>query len=160
MHLFSKRDAVRASHYFVLKTTSTEIAVSEDHYVQANGVMTLAKHIKVGDLLSAGPIVAIQKQFKSGAYSPITLAGTIVVNGIVASSYTKKVNPSLSHMLLAPRRAAYYVAPGMMNYLAEECTSGCDTMVRMAKILKKGLRYAGFVGVSRMIAAQPARSEL
>merc|ERR1712072_940036 len=115
---------------------------------------TLARYVKVGDMLSAGAVTAVKKEFKEGAYSPITLDGTIVVNGIVASSYTKKVNPTLSHMLLAPRRAAYAVAPSLMNYMAEECTSGCDTMVRMAKIVKRGLQYAGLTGVAGLIAEQ------
>jgi len=151
VHLFSKRDTYRSAEYVVLKTATTELALSADHYVQSNGALRLARYVKVGDMLSSGPVTEITEELRMGAFSPITVAGDIVVNGVVASSYTKKVNPALSHMLLAPRRAAYYVAPTMMNYLAEECTTGCDTLVRVGKMAKKALRAAGFVGVAAMI---------
>jgi len=43
VHLFSKRDAYRSAEYVVLKTATTELALSADHYVQSNGALRLAR---------------------------------------------------------------------------------------------------------------------
>ena len=44
-----------------------------------------------------------------GLYNPLTLAGDIVVDGILASTYTKAVTPKMAHAALAPLRMMYEI---------------------------------------------------
>jgi hypothetical protein len=43
----------------------------------------------------------------TGLYNPQTIHGDIVVDGIVASTYTTAVDPQVAHGLLAPLRVLY-----------------------------------------------------
>jgi len=153
VYLFSKRMREREGAYRVLTTAAAQISLSDDHYLEVNGTMQLARRVRVGDRLSSGAVVGIEEGVvMRGAYSPITLSGTIVVDGVVASCYTRKVNPELSHILLAPRRVAYYVFPGIMNAWAGDCAGGCDVAIRMAKIVRRWMLAAGMRGVPGWIA--------
>jgi len=99
-----------------------ELALSSLHYAKVcldthrcddgNTRYISADQVKVGDLmeLSSGDIVAVVKTsrvVKQGVFNPHTLHGDIVVNGVVASSYTRLVSARTAHMLLSPIRLAY-----------------------------------------------------
>lgn len=67
-----------------------------DGLLLADGTVSLVTHVR--------PVLAV------GLHAPHTLHGEIVVNGVVASTYTTAVHPSLAHyVLLRPVRWLYRV---------------------------------------------------
>ena len=61
--------------------------------IWSSGSFVPAWHLKVGDALTDGPsgktvaIVSIRSVRSKGAYAPFTPSGTIVVDGVLASSF-------------------------------------------------------------------------
>lgn len=60
------------------------------------------------------PVVAIHSVHTHGLYAPHTHAGTVAVDGVVASCYTVAVQPAAAHALLAPVRWAWAWVSTMM----------------------------------------------
>lgn len=97
-------------HEFVRVTAESgrSISLSPSHYMYANGKMVAARAVKVGDKLRTidGPSVVktVERVKDFGLVAPHTMHGDVVVNGIVASTYTTAVHPHLARFLLAPVR--------------------------------------------------------
>ena len=85
------------------------ITLSGKHYLYANGVLTAAAKVKTGDILRTldgrARVVSVERVEERGLIAPHTMHGDIVVNRVVASTYTTVVHPQLAHFLLAPLRA-------------------------------------------------------
>jgi hypothetical protein len=103
-----------ASGDFVVISTESghSVRLTAGHYIHANGVLVPAGIIKVGDklTLSSGAgsaVVSLSWTVEAGLFNPQTLHGDIVVDGIVASTYTTAVPPSVGHVWLAPLRSLY-----------------------------------------------------
>jgi hypothetical protein len=101
-------------HAFVRLTTAAgaALSLSPGHYVYAGGALVRADAVRVGDELrlaggSASGVVAVGATLELGLYNPQTLHGDIVVDGVVASTYTAAVEPAVAHAALAPLRAAF-----------------------------------------------------
>ena len=77
------------------------------NYIYADGIAVQARLVGVGNKLSNGTVVAVDRIKAVGLYNPHTLQGDLLVNGIVASSYTDAIPPYLAHSLLAPLRIMY-----------------------------------------------------
>eukprot|EP00546_Thalassionema_frauenfeldii_P018046 CAMPEP_0178899002 /NCGR_PEP_ID=MMETSP0786-20121207/2652_1 /TAXON_ID=186022 /ORGANISM="Thalassionema frauenfeldii, Strain CCMP 1798" /LENGTH=697 /DNA_ID=CAMNT_0020569799 /DNA_START=113 /DNA_END=2203 /DNA_ORIENTATION=- len=77
--------------HYSSKTLSGSIEMTEDHLLLVNDSMIPASFVEVGDRLSAAEedvmVEKIRVVRRKGVYAPFTESGTIVVNGIVASSY-------------------------------------------------------------------------
>lgn len=121
VYFFSHKDpagaATTARAYVTLTTASgAALTLTPGHYVMADGVATAAAEVAVGQALSlaSGAASAVTASTRSvrrgGLYNPHTLAGTIVVDGVVASTYTTAVHPAVAAGLLAPLRAAWRAA--------------------------------------------------
>lgn len=85
------------------------LTLSPGHYVFANGALTAASAVAVGDSLpgadgSSALVTRVRMVEKKGRFAPHTLHGDIVVDGIVVSTYSTSVHPILAHALLAPVR--------------------------------------------------------
>lgn len=111
--MFTHKDS-EARHGFVKILTSAgrAITATAGHYVLVGGGMVAAGGVRVGDVMTLGEggetqVVAVERIFGAGLYNPQTLDGRIVVDGLVASTYTKAVEPGLAHAALAPLRALY-----------------------------------------------------
>lgn len=98
-------------HAFVtLRTASgARLALTAGHYLYANGALVAAGGVRVGDELALGgggssAVVAVRRATARGLYNPQTVAGDVVVDGVLASTYTTAVEPALAHALLAPFR--------------------------------------------------------
>lgn len=77
----------------------------------ANGDLKCASNVIVGDILRLGDgktsaVRGRSTKFKRGLYNPQT-TGDIVVNGILASTYTSAIEPTVAHSLLAPFRITF-----------------------------------------------------
>ena len=79
----------RAADFLQIYTKGNKQALemSGNHLLFKDGQAVRADSIQVGDVLSNGQVTKIGSQFKQGLYMPLTEEGTIVVNGVVASSY-------------------------------------------------------------------------
>lgn len=108
--LFSHR-ATDGVHEFVRLVTRSghTITLSHGHFLYANGRLSAASAVRVGDVLRTvdGPsrVIGLSVVRERGLVAPHTLHGDIVVDGVVASSYTTAVHPRLAQIMLAPVRA-------------------------------------------------------
>lgn len=64
------------------------LEVTGNHLVFVNGVAAPAWTVKVGDKLGESEAVAIKSVQRRGVFSPATNSGTIVVDGILVSTYS------------------------------------------------------------------------
>lgn len=87
--------------------------LTSGHYLFLNGQMKAAKTAVVGDVVMLGDgsgteVASVDRNVNArGLYNPITTSGDIVVDGLLASTYTTAVEPGISHAILTPWRAMY-----------------------------------------------------
>lgn len=105
-------------HEFVTLTTQhgAKLTATSGHYVPVgdNGaqVLVAAGEIKIGDYLTLengtrSPVVHIGTICEKGLYSLQTAHGDIVIDGVVASTYTTAADARFSHAALLPLRASF-----------------------------------------------------
>ncbi len=90
------------------------LPVTPDHLLfLADGTTIPAGMLQVGDMLTSGAVASIKKVVRhDGIYAPLTSSGTVIVNNVVAStySYTAKASAfvslyhAMAHFLLTPLR--------------------------------------------------------
>jgi desert hedgehog len=89
------------------------VELTDGHYIYAGGALVRARDVAVGDELAVdggaalSRVVRVEVVEARGLFNPQTLHGDIVVDGVVASTYTTALEPGLAHALLAPLRAVY-----------------------------------------------------
>ncbi|CAF4747231.1 unnamed protein product, partial [Rotaria sp. Silwood2] len=112
-----KRISLTANHLIAT-------ALAFDHTSQI--VYKLAKHVKIGDFLLNDQllpeqVVSIKQEIKIGYYAPMSDAGTIVVNRLLASCYANVFSHQLAHWMMAPARLNYRlrVALGIKQHLQQ-----------------------------------------
>jgi len=122
-----------------LATSDTALDLSHHHLipVRRNGtdMLVQAHHVVVGDMVLVAtppspealsvsetwkPVVARTLTHAVGAFAPLTLSGTIVVDGIAASCHS--ANPgdlpmTATHLLLLPFRLVYKAFPSVYMWL-------------------------------------------
>ena len=87
VYSFGHRSETEVAEYFLLYPSMLE--VSSDHmvFVETKGAIP-ASMVQVGDKLVGGaPVSTITRVTRRGVFAPFTPSGTIVVNGVLASSY-------------------------------------------------------------------------
>jgi len=103
------------------------VSMTPEHLILASregqaAKFVLSSDVVVGDYIyhknAAGvtvPVVVSQKESVEarGLYTPATLDGTVVVNGVVSSSYAI-VSHEVSHMVLAPLRFLHRISPSLV----------------------------------------------
>eukprot|EP00173_Palmaria_palmata_P001269 Plantae.Rhodophyta-Palmaria_palmata.ctg1688.p1 GENE.Plantae.Rhodophyta-Palmaria_palmata.ctg1688~~Plantae.Rhodophyta-Palmaria_palmata.ctg1688.p1 ORF type:complete len:324 (-),score=49.36 Plantae.Rhodophyta-Palmaria_palmata.ctg1688:1187-2131(-) len=105
-------DGVQRGFKNIAVDTGVSITATAGHYIVVNGGFQTARSVKVGDLLSLAsgklsPVTAVKTVQKNGLYNPQTRDGRIIVDGIIASTYTTAVHPAAAHGMLAPLRFLY-----------------------------------------------------
>ncbi|KAJ8908621.1 hypothetical protein NDN08_005326 [Rhodosorus marinus] len=134
---FGHRDGDETAEYVKLHgENDVSVSLSSLHYIYANGVLVSGSHVKLGDVLSlsngqTSKVIAISKQPMTGAFAPHTLHGDIVVNGVIASSYTRVVHPNLAHKLLAPIRFLYRIGFPSLTFLEKSSRANFVTTMRL-----------------------------
>jgi FAD binding domain/Hint module/Berberine and berberine like len=107
-------------------TTLRRITLTANHYlVLASGRLAAAESLSVGDMLRSGAadssrtvsVVAVAPAGADlvGLYNPHTLTGQIVVDGVLASCYTRAVHPAIARLLLSPLAILYRMASSVPN---------------------------------------------
>jgi hypothetical protein len=108
--MFTHRMAHSANTFVSLETASgASLSLTKGHYIFADGALVAASEVAVGSELTLGngevsAVVAVGSTNGEGLFNPQTVDGNIVVNGVLASTYTTAVEPSLAHAILAPFR--------------------------------------------------------
>lgn len=107
---FTHRIQEVTSEFVTLETAfGATISLTKGHYIYADGVLVAASSVSVGSTVTLANgaserVIDIRYETATGLYNPQTVNGDIVVNGIVASTYTTAVDPKLAHVLLSPLR--------------------------------------------------------
>lgn len=104
--------------YLYSAATTVPLVLSPGHFLFINGEMKAARESRVGDLLTLadGTTSAITNIIfgkEVGLYNPQTVDGRIVVNGIIASTYTTAISPGTAHALLTPLRYLFQLSGSM-----------------------------------------------
>lgn len=92
--------------------SGASLRLSPGHYLFVSGELVAARAVQPGDIVTLGDgradtVTGVKRVRSSGLYNPQTVDGRIVVDGLLASTFTTAVEPALAHALLAPVRAAY-----------------------------------------------------
>lgn len=108
--MFTHRLAA-TTHSFVRLTTASGAAITltPGHYIYANGALAAASSVCVGDVLvldsgQSDAVEAVQVVRRRGLYNPQTVSGNVVVDGVLASTYTTAVDSKFAHAALTPFR--------------------------------------------------------
>lgn len=108
----------RAKSDFVVITTrsGSSLRLTPGHFLYVQGDLLPALHVRVGDMLTlsdgrSSAVISVARcpHEAAGLYNPQTLHGDIVVDGILASTYTTAVSPVLAHASLMPLRVLHRV---------------------------------------------------
>jgi len=108
----SMSSADTTSKFIKVVAGNTTLQLTPGHYLYVNGELTLSEKVQAGDVvvLASGEkasVTEVGSSWAGGLYNPHTLHGDIVVNGVLTSTYTEAVHPTLAHALLSPLRAMY-----------------------------------------------------
>lgn len=131
-------DASYEGVFVRLITRNASLTLSSGHYVPSSRGVLRAIDVYADDLLfdlSGRPMRVERVHFvrSSGLYAPVTAAGVLVVDGVLASSYTAAVTPPLAHALLAPVRAAPAIFGSLSIAVCELARNahGCTALERL-----------------------------
>eukprot|EP00179_Madagascaria_erythrocladioides_P004759 CAMPEP_0198317132 /NCGR_PEP_ID=MMETSP1450-20131203/6725_1 /TAXON_ID=753684 ORGANISM="Madagascaria erythrocladiodes, Strain CCMP3234" /NCGR_SAMPLE_ID=MMETSP1450 /ASSEMBLY_ACC=CAM_ASM_001115 /LENGTH=411 /DNA_ID=CAMNT_0044020315 /DNA_START=150 /DNA_END=1385 /DNA_ORIENTATION=+ len=133
---FSHRKTDGRNEYIRLASDDTDdvLEVSAGHLVYANGKLTPASKVAVGDSLNRGDgsrvrVSMIEKVVADGMYHPHTMQGDVVVNGFRTSGYTTAVAPQLAHVALAPLRVMYMMGVKVPQFLNQDAPKALFTVL-------------------------------
>ena len=114
VYMFSHADEHAHNTNFVrINAPPRSLMLTSDHYVLINHGEIMADQVETGHYLydSYGDpllVTSVQKNLCArGLYNPHTISGTIVVDGVIASTYTRVVSMHTANALLAPLRAIF-----------------------------------------------------
>jgi Hint module len=101
-----KNVSVRAEYLRILPFM---LELSENHMVFLEGdIVVPASLLKVGDRFEKGEVItSIQRVTSIGAYAPFTPSGSIIVNGVAASSFVAFQHSSSLHIGFLDTRLSY-----------------------------------------------------
>ena len=129
VYFFGHKAEEQMGQFVSLHTTGTvkPLLITPNHYLYVNGRLATADTVMVGDMLRAKDgsdsleVTQIGWEERRGLYAPTSMHGDLLVDGVVVSSYTRAVHPTVAHKLLQPLRLLY-------RY-------GFDSVVRRATML-------------------------
>ena len=123
---FIHRQPEVVEEFLKIVTTKEKILlITADHllFVELMGQATAipARDVKIGDTVyvrgSHGSetdlVQSISTVYEKGAYAPVTLSGTILVNDVHTSCYFDVLSHEWSHRAMSIARALHYVSPSM-----------------------------------------------
>lgn len=138
VYFFSTQLESATAKFVSLSTgaSDTPLLMTAGHYLYVNGALKTAKTVQVGDMLTLAngneaKVTAVKEAYAPGLYNPHTLNGDIVVDGILTSTYTDAVDPTLAHALLLPLRQMYALGSSFGKGFSA-AAKGVPTWVRQA----------------------------
>ncbi|KAI0564534.1 hypothetical protein FGB62_25g526 [Gracilaria domingensis] len=118
--LFTHQDHSAVAPFVQISTESgAHIVLSGSHYLYLNNRIQAADAAKIGDFvtLESGAkdlVVNVESVWARGLYHPQTMDGNIVVNGILATTWTRAAAPATASSLLVPVRGIYHLLPSSL----------------------------------------------
>lgn len=118
---FTHRDAEVMHSFLRFAIGSGEkefLTLTKTHYLYVNGDLRKASSVQIGDavvLADGSPqlVTGIEELHGiRGLFNPQTLNGNIVVDNVLTSTYTARVEPNLAHAGLSILRLAYRLGAG------------------------------------------------
>lgn len=108
--MFTHKLADTESTFLSIKTAETSLTLTPGHYLYVNGALAAAKTVSAGDSLTLGSgavatVTSVAPVQATGLFNPQTVSGNVVVDDVLASTYTTAVEPTFAHAILAPFRA-------------------------------------------------------
>jgi hypothetical protein len=138
VYFFSTQLEAATAKFVSLSTgaSATPLLITANHYLYVNGELKTAKTVKTGDLLTLAngdeaKVTAVKEAYAPGLYNPHTLNGDIVVDGVLTSTYTDAVDPTLAHALLLPLRQMYALGSSFGTGFSA-VAKGVPTWIRQA----------------------------
>lgn len=110
---FTHADGDAVAQFVRVETRAGKaLRLTAGHYLRVGGALVAAKAVRVGDFVELGDgrvdqVVGVGRFVGKGLFNPQTVDGEIVVDGVVASTYTTAVEPLAAHAALWPVRAAF-----------------------------------------------------
>eukprot|EP00178_Gracilaria_changii_P012571 TRINITY_DN355_c0_g1_i1.p1 TRINITY_DN355_c0_g1~~TRINITY_DN355_c0_g1_i1.p1 ORF type:complete len:516 (-),score=102.22 TRINITY_DN355_c0_g1_i1:1954-3501(-) len=109
---FTHRDQHVRDNFVVLHMRNgMQLAVSGGHFLYANGRVISADEVQVGDVVNTDTgtsvVQRVSNEVRVGLYNPQTESGEILVDGVLATTYTRAVDVEIAHALLTPFRAMF-----------------------------------------------------
>jgi hypothetical protein len=129
VYMFSHRLSEAGAEFVRIESQNGHVLMlTPNHYLYVNGKLAVAGTVKVGDLLTTGQgasveVVYVSRAWADGIYNPHTMDGDIVVNGILTSTYTSDIAPSLAHAALWPVRMLHSLGQDILGHAFD---SGSD----------------------------------
>lgn len=111
--MFTHHTALIRSTFVRVGVSSGEsLALSPSHYIPVSGQLKAARTVVLGDTVTladgrSAKVVSVRRENLWGLHNPQTLDGTIVVDGVLASTFTETILPSAAVALLAPVKFIY-----------------------------------------------------
>ena len=137
--MFSHRERdVSDAFYVRIRSAESSVTMTAGHYLRVqrstkenSDKFMMAGEVKVGDRIQTSrsqwtSVLEVSRVSSQGLYNPHTREGTIAVDGILASTYTRSVGSSTGHALLAPMRALDFVGLATEKYLGTFLAQGVD----------------------------------
>lgn len=108
---FTHRDPASRSSFVQIHSGKFKLTLTPGHYIYVNDELITARNVRVGDFVKSANgeklrVERVTQEKHTGLFNPQTLHGDIVVDGIIASTYTTEVKPVAAHALLTPVRLA------------------------------------------------------
>jgi hypothetical protein len=113
--MFTHRQAHVLSDFVVLETSSGhKLYISPGHYLYVNDNLVASVMVRLKDEVILGDgqrtsVIRVSRDISTGLYNPQTIHGNIVVDGVIASTYTTALSPRVAHASLAPLRIIYRI---------------------------------------------------
>lgn len=161
-----ERDAVAGYLQFGFANKEGPLEMSEKHMVFANGVAVPAGDVRVGDKLGEAVVKSIQAVKRRGIYAPATFSGDIVVDGILASTYSSHMEHAAinehagAHLLLTYHRLICRFDFGMCEgetYSKESLSNFVAPVIHLAYKIGE---YGAPVQVAATVVALPFMAAL
>lgn len=122
------------NHSFITLHTlrGYKLSLSAGHLLPTNKAIKRADAVQFGDVVTdydgqADAVYRIEHTYAQGLYNPQTLAGTIVVDGVVTSCYTSEIAHGAAHAMLAPFRVTF--ASTRLTPPRTMCAHGCPFLL-------------------------------
>lgn len=147
VYMFSHRDiAATEESYVRISTLNNSVIMTSGHYLPiVNGntegsVFVQAHSVQVGDHIhtATGDLSRVTEVLlvkAHGLYNPHTESGTICVDGVVTSTFTRSLSSRAAHAMLSPIRALYSVGVVRESTTGKWFTSGVDR--HLTSLVKK-----------------------
>ncbi len=113
VYMFTHREESKTYEFVELVTEhGAQLRLTAGHFVYAGGVLKRADEVRVGEHLldrynKPTRVVSAGLAVDKGLYNPQTMHGDIVVEGVLASTYTQTLDKYTAHAMLAPLRAIH-----------------------------------------------------